>query len=243
MLTMKLSELEKTVKLRDLNSEMLYELQTILSELGYQLSRDGLYGSQTQKAFNQFKLDQKLTHPDYIGKTTVDKLLDVYKENDFIEDEAKTSQQPVFNTPSTIKLVDWNNFNSSVSRWFTVGEVYRFDPQRKTTDSTIRNRIIILAKELDKIRDEWGSGIGVTSWYRPPSVNRRVGGVSNSRHLFGDAVDIYPINGQLIGFQSWLDKQWYGALGYGARKGFTHLDMRNGKGWKTGGSKGVRWNY
>ena len=47
----------------------------------------------------------------------------------------------------------------------------------------------------------------------------------------------------LIQFQSWLDQFWFGALGYGAKKGFVHLDQRNGKGWRTGGQKCVRWNY
>ncbi|WP_353743953.1 D-Ala-D-Ala carboxypeptidase family metallohydrolase [Microcystis sp. LSC13-02] len=29
--------------------------------------------------------------------------------------------------------------------------------------------------ELDKIREEWGSPILITSWYRPQAVNRAVG--------------------------------------------------------------------
>lgn len=33
------------------------------------------------------------------------------------------------------------------------------------------------------------SGIRVTSWLRSPSENERVGGVSNSDHLYGGAVD------------------------------------------------------
>jgi len=32
-------------------------------------------------------------------------------------------------------------------------------------------------------------------------------------------------------------------LGYGARRGFVHVDMRNGSGWRSGGEKGPRWNY
>lgn len=29
------------------------------------------------------------------------------------------------------------------------------------------------------------------SWVRPSEVNHRVGGVSNSRHIVGDAIDFY----------------------------------------------------
>ncbi|TRU89842.1 MAG: DUF882 domain-containing protein [Microcystis novacekii Mn_MB_F_20050700_S1] len=84
----------------------------------------------------------------------------------------------------------------------------------------------------------------VTSWYRPAAVNSAVGGASNSQHLYGRAVDISLVNrNSLVKFQSWLDQRWFGALGYGAGRGFVHLDARNGKGWKTGGQKGPRWNY
>ena len=83
----------------------------------------------------------------------------------------------------------------------------------------------------------------VTSWYRPVAVNRAVGGAANSQHIFGCAADIKPVNGDLLRFQGWLDQNWFGGLGYGAKKGFVHLDMRNGKGWQSKGQKGPRWNY
>lgn len=240
---MALKDIRDTVNISELDTQTIYELQKILFELGYRITVDGFFGTETRTVFHQFKADQKLTYPDFIGKTTVDRLLALYEDNDIVEDEAKHPNQPTFVRPATVKDVKWDDFNAPVSRWFTVGEVFRYDQARKTKDVKIQTRILVLAKELDKVRDDWGSGIGVTSWYRPPFINRKVGGVSNSQHLSGDAVDIYPLNGEIIGFQSWLDKQWFGALGKGSARGFTHLDMRNGKGWKTGGNKGVRWSY
>jgi hypothetical protein len=66
----------------------------------------------------------------------------------------------------------------------------------------------------------------------------------NSQHLHGRGVDIRPVNpASLARFQAWLDQHWSGALGYGVRRGFVHLDTRNGKGWSNGGEKGLRWNY
>jgi hypothetical protein len=38
-----------------------------------------------------------------------------------------------------------------------------------------------------------------------------------------------------LSFNRGSDQRWFGALGYGAGRGFVHLDARNGKGWKTGG--------
>jgi|688.fasta_scaffold195435_3 hypothetical protein len=140
--------------------------------------------------------------------------------------------------------INWRNPNMKISRYFSVGEVTKNDANRiPIAGSDIEANILRLARELDKIRNDWGSGIIVTSWYRPPAVNKSVGGSRNSQHLYGRAVDIKPASKDLIQFQSFLDRYWYGALGYGARKGFVHVDTRNGKGWKDEGSKGVRWNY
>ena len=141
-------------------------------------------------------------------------------------------------------MIDWNNTSIKISKYFSVGEVTKGDPRRiPIAGSEVEKEILKLAIELDKIREEWGSPILVTSWYRPSVVNKAVGGASNSQHLYGRAVDIKPKNGELSRFQSWLDQNWFGALGYGAKKGFVHLDMRNGKGWRTGGTKSTRWNY
>ncbi|WP_151695234.1 D-Ala-D-Ala carboxypeptidase family metallohydrolase, partial [Microcystis aeruginosa] len=69
-------------------------------------------------------------------------------------------------------------------------------------------------------------------------------GASNSQHLYGRAVDIRPSSpASLAKFEGFLDRYWFGALGYGARRGFIHIDTRNGKGWRSGGEKGPRWDY
>lgn len=132
--------------------------------------------------------------------------------------------------------VNWNNFSDRISEYFTVGEATNFSKERIPTDPQIPANIVQLAAELDKIRKEWGSPIRVTSWYRPPAVNKRVGGAKNSQHLYGLAADIYPENGKRAEFEEWLDKRWPNALGYGQRsgRGFTHVDLRPGR---------IRWNY
>ena len=50
--------------------------------------------------------------------------------------------------------------------------------------------IIQIAHILQKVRDEYGQPINVTSGYRSKEVNEAVGGAKNSDHLYGAAADI-----------------------------------------------------
>ncbi|MBC1196339.1 hypothetical protein H0901_14010 [Microcystis aeruginosa BLCCF158] len=143
----------------------------------------------------------------------------------------------------TPKDVNWSDMSTHLTPHFTLGENLRNDPRRIPHDTTLQNNILTIMRELEKIRTDYGKPIIITSGYRPEQINRAVGGVSNSQHIRGTAVDICPAHGDVFEFQKWVDQHWYGALGWGAKKGFVHIDCRNGKGWKTGGEKGVRWNY
>jgi hypothetical protein len=103
--------------------------------------------------------------------------------------------------------------------------------------SQITRNIMELAKELDKIRSEFGDRpITVTSWYRDPQSNRAVGGAGNSHHLLGWAADI-----QIKGIPSAtvadrLSERWQGGLG--DSRSFTHVDLRHKMGWQS-----ARWDY
>jgi GH24 family phage-related lysozyme (muramidase)/uncharacterized protein YcbK (DUF882 family) len=142
-----------------------------------------------------------------------------------------------------MEAIRWDDMNYRITKNFTLGENLRGDRRRIPNDKEVRKNIFKIMNELQKIRDEYGAPIIITSGYRPYPINLQVGGVPNSRHVDGDAVDIAPEKGDIWKFQQWLDENWHGALGYGAPKGFVHLDCRNGEGWRTGGEKGVRWNY
>ena len=140
--------------------------------------------------------------------------------------------------------INWRNPDQLISKYFSVREVTQGDPRRiPAPGSTEEQNILLLAKELDKVRAEWGSAIGVTSWYRPTAVNREVGGVSNSQHINGGAADIYSADGRDQAFESFFNQHWGGAVGYGvaAGRGFTHVDLRGG-GWRRGAAL-IRWNY
>ncbi len=99
----------------------------------------------------------------------------------------------------------------------------RMPPDQETLEGIIR-----IAKLGQRARDRVGRPFIVTSWYRDPVVNAAVGGVSNSRHINGDAIDFYcdGLTGDEI---YWiLDPWWPSGLGRYIKFPFLcHMDARD----------------
>lgn len=125
--------------------------------------------------------------------------------------------------------VDWTNFDAKAGLYITVGEVLQYDARRyPKKGSTEEKNLLALCEQFDAIRRAWGAPLAITSGYRPEPINREVGGVPNSYHVRGMALDIYPADRPLDAFYTWISKRWSGGLGDGRRKGFVHLDTRSG---------------
>lgn len=203
------------ISLSDLTEPAILQLQQKLKVLNYYSAKvDGRIGKNTNLAWAEFKEDNWLDQHTMIGPASWELLKKLAAKAD--------------------KAIDWSNFSSPVSQYFTVKEVTNGERRRIPTDPIVRANVVRLATELDKIREDWGGPIGVTSWYRPLAINRAVGSGDRSQHILGLAADIYPMQKDLFKFQAWLDSRWKCALGYGAKKGFVHLDLRHGR---------IRWNY
>ncbi|NER97436.1 MAG: hypothetical protein F6J86_26915 [Symploca sp. SIO1B1] len=140
--------------------------------------------------------------------------------------------KPGFEYPNANSPGLFYNPNNKVSRYFIVGEVTQGDNRRIPKSADIAENILTLARVLDEVREWYGQGLIVTSWYRPPAINRAVGGARYSKHLRGHAVDIRPADGNVGELQRRFKQEWYdtgrwqGGFGLGANRGFIHLDLR-----------------
>ena len=72
-----------------------------------------------------------------------------------------------------------------VAKNFTVAEFASKDGSRVVIIN------MALPEYLQKARDHFGKPLIITSGYRTTYHNLKVGGVSNSNHVFGNAADIY----------------------------------------------------
>jgi GH24 family phage-related lysozyme (muramidase) len=143
-------------------------------------------------------------------------------------------QQPAklsLNSPFTARITPHITLGE-----FALGqEARRFDHQHQVDTAAE------LAAFLERVGIAFGGKpIIITSGYRPPAVNRAVGGASSSEHLYDapsvGAVDFYIDGADIYKVQEWCDRNWPYSLGYGAPKGFIHLGIRKGR-------PRVRWDY
>lgn len=88
-----------------------------------------------------------------------------------------------------------------------------------------------LINKLQKVREEFGKAIKVTSGYRCLDHNIAIGGATKSSHIDGLAADITPV---ILNFDD-LDLLYeicyniFDNIGDGRNKGFIHVDVREPK--------------
>ncbi|MBE9179863.1 DUF882 domain-containing protein [Oculatella sp. LEGE 06141] len=114
---------------------------------------------------------------------------------------------------------------------FTWGEATK-NGTRIPETTAIVNNIIALARQLQRARTQIGRPFRVNSWYRPPAVNRAVGGASMSQHLYGRAADleVSGYSGRRVAnaVMSW----WPGGVGiYSNMPNVVHLDVGSRRTW------------
>jgi GH24 family phage-related lysozyme (muramidase) len=132
-------------------------------------------------------------------------------------------------------------FTSRITPHITIGEFALNQEARRFHYQYQVDTAAELAGFLERVRLQFGGKpIIITSGYRPPLINRSVGGASGSEHLYDapgvGAVDFFVDGASIDAVQAWCDKEWPFSIGYGAPKGFVHLGIRKGR-------PRVRWDY
>jgi hypothetical protein len=124
----------------------------------------------------------------------------------------------------TIGTVDISDGITSKG-YFTWGEATH-QGERIPSAEAVAN-IIELAERLDWLREDvFGKSMNITSWYRPEPYNRQAGGVSNSQHLYGSAVDFWVDGETSSSLFRKLDPIWIGGLGkYYNLDWIVHVDI------------------
>jgi zinc D-Ala-D-Ala carboxypeptidase len=89
--------------------------------------------------------------------------------------------------------------------------------------------------KLQALRDRLGKPLVLTSAYRSPEHNRRVGGAKNSLHMQGVAFDVRMDNHDPFEFEAAARAVGFTGFGFYPKSGFMHIDTGPSRMW------GTRW--
>ena len=151
----------------------------------------------------------------------------------------RAAEVTLFTGHSAPRFTPSSPFTTLITPHITYGEVCVNEERRRFTNQAQCDICMELCVFIEKARAQFSNKpIIITSGHRPKAVNAEVGGASNSEHLYGignGAIDWYIQGVPVKAVQDWCDANWPYSLGYGAKKGFIHLGIRQ--------RHKLRWDY
>lgn len=109
-----------------------------------------------------------------------------------------------------------------------------FSPRELACKGT--GKLLVNQDALDKLqalRDRLRKPLILTSAYRSPEHNRRVGGAKNSQHMQGIAFDVRMDNHDPHEFEAAARAVGFTGFGYYPKSGFMHIDTGPARTWGT----------
>jgi hypothetical protein len=120
----------------------------------------------------------------------------------------------------------WKDVPKDKWRW------KNFSPRElacKGTGSLLVDEVAL--DKLQELREKLGVPLLVTSAYRSPEHNRKVGGAKDSYHMKGVAFDIRMENQDPMAFELAAREVGFRGVGYYPKQGFMHIDLGSERTW------------
>lgn len=215
------------------DKDYIISLQEALIATGWlKGNADGIVGDLTTKAWANFKSSHWQKDLDLVGPGSIQLLIEDIKDLQGkphpIPVEPKTNYQTIaqsrFKLPSGVIISSSQEIVPGIN--LTWGEMTK-GLSRKPTELYIEGNLIEVAKIFGKIRNKLDAALIINSGYRPAVINRAVGGVSNSQHVQGLAIDFSCNNltNLLAATRAVLRDRGSGGIGLGMSRGFVHFDI------------------
>ena len=180
--------------------------QCLLYYLGYYNGNiDGIWGSKTRKAAKAFQKDYGLTADGIVGEKTIKALK-----------QAVTYGIPKVESTKKDWWGDIKYFNKSEFACKCEGKYCKGYP------AEMNEKVVKMA---DKVREHFGTAVIISSGLRCAKHNTNVGGVTNSRHKLGKAIDFCVVGKKSDEVLSYVVKQSDIRYTYAINDQFVHMDV------------------
>ncbi len=191
--------------------------QCLLAYLGYYTGQiDGLWGPQSTAATKKFQADYGLTADGIFGPDTEKRILEVIASGE------KPVTQPE-DTPAAQRPGDTSTFWDEIK--YFKREEFRCKCGGKYCNGFTAEPSEKLMRIADQVRDHFDNPMTVSSGVRCETHNKKVGGVANSRHISGKAMDFRVDGFSADMVLAYVHQQSGIHYAYAIDRDFVHMDV------------------